>query len=269
MTALRSVALPMYLSKRQAVVSLWDVLQTMLQQAGCAGVPRALDWPEDLLAHWRDPQLLLGQTCGYPLTHALAGAVQLVGVFRYNAPGCDGIFCRSQLVARTEDADRPLADFRGLRVAFNSDDSQSGYNALRAAVAPLARDGRFFGEVIATGGHAASMAAVQQGHADIAAIDCVTLDGLRRNMQQTVAGLCTIGQTQAYPGLPLITGKSTSAAELRALQAVLAALVQDPAAADALAALGIVGFQTLPLETYQVCVDMRLQAQALGYAELA
>ena len=269
MTALRSVALPMYLSKRQAVVSLWDVLQTRLQQAACADVPQALDWPEDLLAHWRDPQLLLGQTCGYPLTHALAGAVQLVGVFRYDAPGCDGIFCRSQLVARTEDAGRSLADFRGLRVAFNSDDSQSGYNALRAAVAPLARNGRFFGEVIATGGHAASMAAVQQGRADIAAIDCVTLDGLRRNMPQTAAGLSTIGQTQAYPGLPLITGQSTSAADLRALQAVLAALVRDPAAADARAALGITGFQTLPIDTYQVCVDMRLQAQALGYAELA
>ena len=269
MTALRSVALPMYLSKRQAVVSLWDVLHTRLQQAACADVPQALDWPEDLLAHWRDPQLLLGQTCGYPLTHALAGAVQLVGVFRYNAPGCDGIFCRSQLVARTEDAGRSLADFRGLRVAFNSDDSQSGYNALRAAVAPLARNGRFFGEVIATGGHAASMAAVQQGRADIAAIDCVTLDGLRRNMPQTAAGLSTIGQTQAYPGLPLITGQSTSSADLRALQAVLAALVRDPAAADARAALGITGFQTLPLDTYQVCVDMRLQAQALGYAELA
>jgi len=269
MTALRSVALPMYLSKRQAVVSLWDVLHTRLQQAACADVPQALDWPEDLLAHWRDPQLLLGQTCGYPLTHALAGAVQLVGVFRYDAPGCDGIFCRSQLVARTEDAGRSLADFRGLRVAFNSDDSQSGYNALRAAVAPLARNGRFFGEVIATGGHAASMAAVQQGRADIAAIDCVTLDGLRRNMPQTAAGLSTIGQTQAYPGLPLITGQSTSSADLRALQAVLAALVRDPAAADARAALGITGFQTLPIDTYQVCVDMRLQAQALGYAELA
>ena len=269
MTALRSVALPMYLSKRQALVSLWDVLQTSLRQAGCAGVPQALDWPEDLLAHWRDPQLLLGQTCGYPLTHALAGAVQLVGVFRYSAPGCDGIFCRSQLVARTEDAGRPLADFRGLRVAFNSDDSQSGYNALRAAVAPLARHGRFFAEALATGGHAASMAAVQQGRADIAAIDCVTLDGLRRNMPQTVAGLCTIGQTMAYPGLPLITGHATSVAELQTLQAGLAALVRDPSAADALAALGITGFQTVPLDTYQVCVDMRLQAQALGYAELA
>jgi ABC-type phosphate/phosphonate transport system substrate-binding protein len=269
MTALRSVALPMYLSERQAVTALWDVLQARLQHAGCGGVPRALDWPEDLLAHWRDPQLLLGQTCGYPLTHALAGAVQLVGVFRYNAPGCEGNFCRSQLVAGAEHAGMALADFRGLRAAFNSGDSQSGYNALRAAVAPLARDGRFFAEVMATGSHAASMVALQQGRADLAAVDCVTLEGLQRDMPQVLAGLGIVGQTQAYPGLPLITGPSTSAAELQALRGVLADLVRDPAAADALAALGIVGFQTLPLETYQVCIDMRLQAQALGYPELA
>ena len=88
-------------------------------------------------------------------------------------------------------------------------------------------------------------------------------------MPQALAGLCTIGQTSAYPGLPLITGQSTSAADLRALREALATLVRDPAAAEALAALGIVGFQTLALDTYQVCIDMRLQAQALGYPELA
>lgn len=269
MTGVRSVALPMYLSKRQAVLSLWDVLRTRLLQAGCGVLPPALDWPDDLLAHWRDPQLLLSQTCGYPLTHALAGAVQLLGCFHYDAPGCEGMVCRSQLVARTEHTGRTLAEFRGLRAAFNSHDSQSGYNALRAAVAPLAVTGRFFGEVLATGSHAASIAAVQQGRADLAAIDCVTWAGLQRDMPQMLTGVCTIGQTQAYPGLPLVTGRDTSAKEVLALQTALAALVEDPAAATALAALGITGFQTLPIETYQVCIDMRLQSQALGYPELA
>jgi len=269
MKADRSVALPMYLSNRQALLSLWTVLKTRLLQAGLVGVPNNLDWPQDYLGHWRAPQLLLSQACGYPLTHSLIGAVQLVGAFSYDAKGCDGIFCRSQLIARDQHAARGLADFRGMRAAFNSDDSQSGYNALRAAVAPLAQQGRFFAEVIASGGHAASVAAVQQGRADLAAIDCVTWAGLQRNTPQAVAGLCTIGQTPAYPGLPLVTGRSSSASEVLALQTALAALLRDPAAADPLAALGITGFQTLHVETYQVCVDMRLQAQALGYPELA
>ena len=113
------------------------------------------------------------------------------------------------------------------------------------------------------------MAAVQHGRADIAAIDCVTLDGLRRNLPQALAGLCTVGQTPAYPGLPLITGQSTSAASASAAAGSRTRAASTACKARNSAALGIVGFQTLPLDTYQVCVDMRLQAQALGYPELA
>jgi len=269
MNAQRSVSLPMYLSNRAALLALWPGLRAHLVRAGIAGVPHALDWPNDHPAHWQDPQLLLSQSCGYPLTHALAGTVQLLGAFTYDAPGCEGILCRSQLVARQEHAHCTLADFRGLRVAFNSDDSQSGYNALRAAVAPLALGGKFFASATATGGHAASLAAVQQGQADLAAIDCVTFAGLGRDTPQAVAGLCTIGQTLPYPGLPLVTGSHTRASDILALQSALAAVVRDPAAAQALAALGITGFETLPLARYHICVDMRLQAAALGYPVLA
>jgi len=269
MSAPRSVALPMYLSNRQALQSVWALLARRLEHAGVRSLPNALDWPQDYLAHWRDPRLLLSQTCGYPLTHALAGAVQLIGLFTYTVPGSEGIFCRSQLVARQEHAGHALADFRGLRTAFNSNDSQSGYNALRAAVAPLALEGRFFAGVVETGSHAASLQAVQQGCADLAAIDCVTFAGLGRDMPQTVEGVCVVGQTQPYPGLPLVTGRDTSASELLAVQTALAALVRDAAAAPALHALGIKGFETLPLARYQVCVDMRLHAAALGYPELA
>ena len=145
MTGLRSVALPMYLSNRAALLSLWEVLHRRLLDAGCQGVPDSLEWPQDYPAHWRDPHLLLSQTCGYPLTHTLAGAVQLVGAFSYRAAGCEGIFCRSQLVARAEHAGHGLADFRGMRAAFNSDDAQSGYNAMRAAVQNNGRVGTTHG----------------------------------------------------------------------------------------------------------------------------
>ena len=269
MSAARSAALPMYLSNPQAVQALWKLLANRLGQTGLADLPHNLDWPQDYLAHWSDPQLLLSQTCGYPLTHALAGTVQLLGAFTYNAPGCEGVVCRSLLVARDEHAKRRLADFRGLRVAFNSDDSQSGYNALRAAIAPLALGGKFFASAMATGGHAASLAAVQQGRADLAAIDCVTFAGLARDTPQAVAGVSVVGHSQPYPGLPLVTGLGTGPGEVLALQGALAALVRDPAAADALAPLGITGFEPLPLARYQTCIDMRLQALALGYPALA
>jgi len=269
MSAPRSVALPMYLSNRQALQSVWELLARRLAHAGIQDLPTALDWPQDYLAHWRDPRLLLSQTCGYPFTHALAGTVQLVGLFTYTVPGSAGIFCRSHLVARQEHAGHALSDFRGLRAAFNSADSQSGYNALRAALAPVALKGRFFAEVVETGSHAASLAAVQHDRADLAAIDCVTYAGLGRDMPQALAGLCIVGHTQPYPGLPLVTARDTSAHEVLALQHALEALLRDTAAAPALAALGITGFETLPLASYQICVDMRLHAASLGYPALA
>ena len=94
MNAQRSVSLPMYLSNRAALLALWQGLRAHLVRAGIAGVPQALDWPNDHPAHWQDPQLLLSQSCGYPLTHALAGTVQLLGaspwriVWRHIMPLC-------------------------------------------------------------------------------------------------------------------------------------------------------------------------------------
>ncbi|MBC7682504.1 MAG: PhnD/SsuA/transferrin family substrate-binding protein, partial [Ferruginibacter sp.] len=176
MTLLAS--LPMYATGSAANAELW---QCVADQLNIASMPAALAQPADLLAHWLDPELLLSQTCGYPLTHALAGRVQLVGAFRYSAPGCDGLRYRSQLVCRSADAGLPLAGFRGRTVAYNSEDSQSGYNSLRALVAPLARNGTFFGHAVVTGSHRASVETLRSGQVDLAAIDCVTLALLRRD----------------------------------------------------------------------------------------
>lgn len=264
----RMASLPMYLANRTAVAALWELLRQQLATQGLDRLPAELTWPDDLMAHWLKPDLLLSQTCSYPLTHALAGRVQLVGCFSYDAPQCEGIECRSVLVARDEHAHLTLEGFRGLRVAFNAPDSQSGYNALRAQVAPLAREGRFFASDLQTEQHIASVAAVRAGQADLAAIDCVTYAALQRYTPKAVQSLSIVGTTEAYPGLPLVTALARSAAELALLQQALHAVVASPEAAPALDALGITGFETPALSVYQRCVNMRTSAQALGYSRL-
>ena len=265
----RVASLPMYLANRPAVAALWELLREKLNAAGMERLPAQLTWPQDYHRHWLEPDLLLSQTCGFPLTHALAGQVQLVGCFSYDAPQCEGIYCRSVLVARSEHAHWALERFRGLRVAFNAQDSQSGTNALRALVAPLARKGVFFARTLETGAHTASVAAVRNGQADLAAIDCVTFAALQRCTPQATQGLCTVGTTDAYPGLPLVTALATSAAERVQLQQALHALVAMPQAATTLETLGISGFDTPTLSVYQRCADMRESARALGYPALA
>ena len=63
---------PMYAIHRQQTQALWQAVQSLLAERGVmvAGDPPAAD-PGDLLAHWRQPTLLLSQTCGYPLVTQL------------------------------------------------------------------------------------------------------------------------------------------------------------------------------------------------------
>ncbi len=263
------IALPMYLGAADAVQTLWSVLREALAFKGLQQLPEPISWPQDLQAHWRAPELLLSQTCGYPLTHALQGQVQLLGCFRYVAPGCEGIYCRSVLITRTESAHLALEDFRNQRVAFNSTDSQSGYNALRALIAPLARQGRFFSQALATGGHRRSVDAVREGRADLAAIDCVTWALLQIHDAPATEGLCTIGHSAPYPGLPLITSLHTPPEQVQALRHGLHSLITTPAAAQAMEQLLIEGFETPDLAVYQRCIEMESSAIASGYPQLA
>src|SRR5471032_3445403 len=221
------MSLPMYAISPPDVEAFASVLRDKLRRLGLHDTPDSLSWPQTLLAHWQRPDLLLSQTCGFPLVESLP-QVQLVGLFSYRAPGCDGFRYRSFLVVREEDKGRYLADFRHRRLAFNSTDSQSGYNSLRALIAPLADNGRFFADARETGAHRHSLSFVRQGQADIAAIDCVTLELLRRYEPEALTGLSIVGETAAAPGLPLITSASTSPDRLNLLRLALLDTLADP-----------------------------------------
>jgi len=260
---MRIASLPMYDADPGAVDAWWQALARALQAEGLGDVPRSLARPVDLDAHWRDPRLLLSQSCGYPLVTTLLASVQVVGGFHYTAPGCAGLSYRSELVARVDDAEA-IAAYRGRVAAISSLDSHSGCNALRGLVAPLARDGTFFGDRLISGSHRGSLAAVRAGDADIAAIDCVSLAGFRRHEPERLRGLRVVGSTARAPGLPLVTSRLTSPAELGALRRALHAACGDPALADVRAALFIGGFEVVSAQAWQVIADVRRSADGLA-----
>jgi ABC-type phosphate/phosphonate transport system substrate-binding protein len=263
------ISLPMYSGSAAVETAFWHGLRDHLRQAGLGGVPEELAMPEDFEAHWNSPHLLLSQTCGYPLTHHLQGKVQLVGVPCYAAPGCEGAFYRSVVILREDDPAETLADLRGHRAAFNSMDSQSGYNALRALVAVQARGGRFFGATIETGTHKTSVDLVRRRLADVASIDCVTYALLAQETPAAVEGLRIFGFTAKAPSPPLITSLATLPADVERLRAAFAAACADPALAEARQKLLLSGFEPLALEAYEICNAMEREAIALGYPELA
>jgi len=257
-------ALPMYHSNPAAVERLWAGLAAHLTKGGVGGVPLLPAWPVDFHAHWLEPQLLLSQACGFPLVIELGRKVRVVGTFHYKVPGCSGALQRSQIVARADDPARTLGDYRGRRLAFNATVSNSGYNSLRALVAPLAQHGRFFGSSLQTGTHLDSIKAVRDGRADIASIDCVSVAGFARYTPEVMQGVRVLMQSNTYPGLPLITAGDTDDAMLVTLRHALAQSVGDPDLAEALDALFINGFEPLDFADYQPCQAMYDTAMALG-----
>ena len=182
-------ALPMYEFARTAPAldAVWSFMAERLVAAGI-DAPASLTRGRELQNLWRDPGLLFGQTCGYPYRHGLEPFVEILATPVFAFEGCEGATHCSFLVARRDDARRDLAAFRGARAAINARDSNTGMNLFRAAVAKVAGGAPFFADVSVTGAHSASLAAVAEGKADLAAIDCVTFGLIARESPQRVRG---------------------------------------------------------------------------------
>jgi ABC-type phosphate/phosphonate transport system substrate-binding protein len=263
--------LPMYdlPEAAEATAELWRGLARHFRQAGIEDVPDDLTRNPKLPAHWISPDLLFSQTCGYPLRHAVIGKLQLVATPCYDAAGCEGSSYRSILLVQGSSRARSLAELQGARAAFNGTDSQSGYNALRFMVAPLARGGRFFGEVVETGSHAASLAAVAAGRADLAAIDCVSLALFRRYHREAVKEVRELCLSPAAPSLPYVTAGGSDVDRVARLRSGLRAAMADPALAAARGALLLKDIMLLPDSAYERIDEMEQAAIVRGYPVLA
>ncbi|WP_158933731.1 phosphate/phosphite/phosphonate ABC transporter substrate-binding protein [Burkholderia sp. S171] len=265
-------ALPMY-NVTPAIAADWRVLldhvhRRLQSWLDARGDSLAVVEPEaSLQEFWRRDDLLLSQTCGYPLVRVLAGRVQLVATPVFTVDGCEGGDYHSVLVARTAAKVTSLAQCRGLRVAYNTPDSNSGMNLLRSAVAPLADGQPFFASVIETGGHLASLQALQDDRADVAAIDCVSFAFVLDHLPDLARGLVEIGTTGSAPGLPLIASKRVPPEGIDALLCALSdAIAHDRPLAKR---LKLNGFARRPLDDYASILEIEMDAVKRGYPRLA
>lgn len=264
-------ALPMYdlPEARAATDAWWAVLRRHLARAGFGEIPDALTRTPNVTDTWTMPGLLFTQTCGYPLTHGWSGHLRLIATPCYGAEGCEGPTYRSVILVAEGSAAASLAELRGLRAAYNADHSQSGFNALRAALAPLAKDGRFLGAAVRSGGHRQSMALVRSGTADFCAVDCVTWAMHQRHAPAEIAGLKVLAWSDAAPALPYVTAASQPDETVRRLRDGLAAAIADPDGTAARTALFLDGIEILDRAAYDRIDAMEAAAIAQGYPELA
>lgn len=234
----------------------WEGLARHWRAAGLRDVPAKSHEPDELYDLWLAPDLFFAQTCGYPLTHDLKDKVTLVATPCYSAPGCVGPNYCSYVIVRAESGITDLAQLAGKVAAINSYDSQSGWNVLRHSLAPALQGKGAFPSIIETGGHRKSVAAVRDGRADVATIDCVTYARLGAVVPQEIAGLKVLAETASAPSLPYVTRKDISADDLQRLRDGLQAALRDPTLAEARAALLIRDIVVLPLAAYDRILEI-------------
>ena len=216
----------------------------------------------------RDPRLLFGHTCGYPLMAGLRDALAPFGVPVFTVPGTDGKHYRSFFVVPAGSSIESLAQCRGTTVAINATDSNSGMNVLRHALARLGARPGFFSEVLVSGGHLDSLQAVADNRAQLAAIDCVSLKLIADLHPELYSRVRVIGESAATCGLPLVMPAASRTLERRgewlaALNRALSGLSPNDRQR-----LHLERFEAVDFEDYAGIVELQKFAVEAGYPEL-
>jgi ABC-type phosphate/phosphonate transport system substrate-binding protein len=225
--------------------ALWKEIANGLREHGIAG-PEYLTRSDDDETHWLTPNLLFGQTCGYPFSTRLKGKVAYVATPEYAVEGCNGATYSSAVIA-LKSSDVSLQSMSGKRFAYNSTCSLSGYRCMRAMVGELEI---YFGESLVSGGHRQSARMIANGTADVAAIDAVCWHMLREFEPETAANLKVIGWTKPYPALPYITSLETSSKRLELLRQVLKDVFSRRQDNPGIQQLAIAGCRVLDVKDY-------------------
>lgn len=254
---------------QRATDALWTALRQAFLREGLADVPERLTRDLPVVTQWAAPNLFFSQCCGYDIVFGFPSALTLLGVPRYaDETGCSDLGYRSNVIVREEAPVRSLADLRGAVCAVNGFNSYSGTGSLRALIAPLSRDGRFFGGIKISGAHVQSIAMVRAGEADVAAIDCVTYTLLRRYRPQSLSGTRILQRTEPVPPPPYVSSRDYPPETVARMQAALVSVLDRtprPAFCDA---LFIDGVALAPLSVYAKILTQDEIALGRGYYEM-
>lgn len=219
----------------------WTLIREALALRGI-DAPATLSNDADEFEVWRDPDLVLSQTCGMPYRMWLHKDVTLIGTPDFGVQGCPPGYYNSAIVVRADDPREELAEFAEAKFTYNQTFSQSGYAAPYAQTKPL---GFWFADRTQSHGHTNSARAVAEGRADIAALDTVSWRLIAR-YEPFAARLRVLEYTEPTPGLPYIAAAGADQkAMFEAVSEAIAALND----ADR-AALGFNGLIEIPKADY-------------------
>jgi hypothetical protein len=166
----------MYNSPEMRAVNarFWEALRGLLLEAGLREVPEHLSFERPPVPDRIGPEVLVSQTCGYPLETIFSGQAIRLGTPCYTAPGCGGPTHCGFFVVPAGSKAQELCDLRAGTFLCNHRHSNSGMNLPRRCLAEIAAGQPLFARVIETGSQPGNLDRIARGEADGTSVDCVT-----------------------------------------------------------------------------------------------
>ena len=205
----------------QAARPHYEAVASVVGQAAGVAVEPLRETP---LAHL--PEVIAGPPallflCGLPYTRMRDAGAEVEPLAAPVPDDEDGAFYRADLLVTPDARETQPAQLRGARVAFNGEDSLSGWVMPRHALRELGIDPDGY-VWVRTGSHHNSLRALLRGEVEAAPIDSTVL-ALEQRADPALASLRRIARLGHLPSPPvvLVGGDAGLAASLRAALAGL------------------------------------------------
>lgn len=251
----------------------WRVLlRWMVERAGVDVDVIDYPPPRPLPALWDRADLACAFMCGFPLSHRDPAPVVLAAPVPSPAAYGGKPEYWTCVIARGDSGIRSAHDVVGKRMAFTTPDSQSGYQALRALYAPIARQAGaplFASTVGPLVTPRRVVDAVLAGDADAGPVDGYAWDLMMHHEGARLAPLRVVARTVPTPIPPLVGAPGLDRRVARALTTALLAVEACAELAPVREALLLRGFAPATARTYDVLRDAAEAVSARGYPALS
>jgi len=251
----------------------WRVLLEWV--AGQSGVSfQVIDYPapQPLPELWKRADLGCAFMCGYPFATTKPRPTLLAAPVPSPAAYGGRPIYWTDLVTAVDAPIDNLHDALGKRMAWTTEESQSGWHAPRALLAPYAKrhEGPLFAETVGPLVTPRNVAlAIAEGRADVGPLDSYAHDLLRRHEPKLASRLRVIARTPATPIPPLVAAPDMSPGDARRVRDALLAIEDTDGLAAARESLLLSGFAEVPASAYDVLVENAIRADSLGYPRIA
>ena len=235
--------------------TFWKYMYKELKSQGI-DAPDTLNPAKYFRTHWRSPDLLLSQCCGYHIATKVQD-LEVVAVPHFDLSGgvTPGKY-RSVIIKCNDMPGDRIEDFRGMVAVYNDDQSYSGHTALLDAIPKSDRGQAFFSEAKSKGSHADAVETIVEGDAQVAAIDEVSYAIMRQNNPDLIKKTTIIKTCEAAQAPPYVTSRrSRSEEEKTILRNTLVRVSHMPEVKDALAAMRICSIIDAVDEDYLTLAD--------------